>query len=89
MVEKLPKTAQIQKGDNFRPTESFDQVRRYRGIPLIECGTEEELRGRRGFIIGDNDGCNFDVCFDNGIWNCHPNYDLVYFNKDGGIMYDF
>ena len=88
-VKSCQKLHKTQKEDYFRPTESFDRTRRYRGVPLAECGTEVELRGRRGFIVGDNDGCNFDVCFDNGIWNCHPNYELVYFNKDGSIMYDF
>lgn len=88
-VESCKKLNRNNKEDYFRPAESFDRTRRYRGVPLAECGMEVDLKGRRGFIIGDNDSCNFDVCFEDGIWNCHPNYELVYFRPDGSIVYDF
>lgn len=45
--------------------------------------------GKRGFIIGVNSGCNFDVKFENGIFNCHPNYELIYFDGAGNVLYDF
>lgn len=88
-VESCKKLRKAKQEDYFRPTESFERTCRYRGVPLVKCGTEVALNGRHGFIIGDNDSCNFDICFENGIWNCHPNYELVYYSEDGSILYDF
>jgi hypothetical protein len=78
-----------QKEDYFRKDRDFERTIKYRGIPLATYGTEVELNGKRGFIIGVNDSCNLDIKFDNGIFNCHPNYELIYFDKCGNVLYDF
>lgn len=88
-IEKCQCLRKAQKEDYFRKDRDFDKTKNYRGVPLADYGTEVELRGKRGFIIGSNDSCNFDVKFDNGIFNCHPNYELIYFDKYGNIIYDF
>lgn len=77
------------KEDYYRYDRDFDWIKNYRGVPLVDYGTEVELRGDRGFIIGCNSSCNFDVQFDRGIFNCHPNSELVYFGIDGEVLYDF
>lgn len=77
--------------DNFSCCKGYDfeKTKKYRQVPLAEIGTVVELNGNRGVIVGANDSCNFDVAFGNGVYNCHPHHKLVYFNKDGSIMYDF
>lgn len=77
------------KEDYYKKSDSFDETKVYRGVPLVDYGTEVELDGKRGFIIGDNNSCNFDVQFADGIYNCHPNYELIYFGNDGKVIYDF
>lgn len=69
--------------------EDFRRTALYRGVPQATPGMEVELRGERGYIVGANDTMNFDVAFPRGVWNCHPNYELVYFADDGSILYDF
>lgn len=77
------------KEDYFRKDRDFERTKNYRGVPLADYGTDVELNGKRGFIIGSNSSCNFDVRFDDGIFNCHPNYELIYFTENGEILYDF
>lgn len=71
------------------PSENFQRTALYRGVPLATPGMEVELRGERGYIVDANDTMNFDIAFQRGVWNCHPNYELVYFADDGSILYDF
>jgi hypothetical protein len=84
-LRKAKKEDYFQRSDTF----DFEKTARYRGVPLATYGTEVELRGKRGFIVGVNDSCNFDIKFENGIFNCHPNYELVYFDDHGNVIYDF
>lgn len=71
------------------PSEDFIRTAIYRGVPLATPGMEVELRGEKGYIVGANHTMNFDIAFQRGVWNCHPNYELVYFADDGSILYDF
>lgn len=71
------------------PNEDFLRTAIYRGVPLAKPGMEVTLRGERGYIVGSNDTMNFDVAFSRGVWNCHPNYEMVYYADDGSILYDF
>lgn len=77
------------KEDYYRKNHDFERNKVYRGVPFCDYGTVVELSGKRGFIIGANDSCNFDVKFDDGIFNCHPNYELIYFGDNGEVIYDF
>lgn len=88
-VESCKCLRKARKEDYYQETESFVRTKNYRGVPLADYGTAVMLRGKKGFIIGDNSSCNFDVKFDDGIFNCHPNYELVYYDEAGSIMYDF
>lgn len=88
-VESCRCLRKARKEDYYQKHHDFEKNKRYRGVPLCDYGTEVELRGKRGFIIGANDSCNFDVKFEDGIHNCHPNYELVYFDEQGNVMYDF
>lgn len=88
-VESCKCLRRAKKEDYFRQSDGFVRTKNYRGVPLADYGTEVELDGKRGFIIGSNDSCNFDVSFENGIFNCHPNYELVYFDGCGQVLYDF
>lgn len=62
---------------------------RCRSVPNAKIGMAVELHGKRGYILRSNDSANFDIAFDNGVFNCHPNHELVYFGQDGSILYDF
>lgn len=88
-VESCKLLHKARKEDYFRKFHDFERTANYRGVPLATYGTEVELDGRRGFIVGANDSCNFDVAFDNGVFNCHPNYELVYYGEHGNVLYDF
>ncbi|WP_312070399.1 hypothetical protein, partial [Anaerotignum propionicum] len=88
-VENCKCLHKAQKEDYYKKSDSFEETKKYRSIPLIDYGTVVEIEGKRGFIVGDNRSCNFDVKFDNGIFNCHPHYQMVYFDDAGNVLYDF
>lgn len=75
--------------EGTRQEEDFTRTARYRGVPNAKIGMAVELNGKRGYILRSNDSANFDVAFDSGVFNCHPNHELVYFDQDGSILYDF
>lgn len=77
------------KEDYFRKDRDFNKIKNYRNVPLADYGMNVELNGKRGFIIGCNDSCNFDIKFDDSVFNCHPNYEMIYFSDNGEILYDF
>lgn len=88
-VESCRCLRKAKKEDYYRKSDSFEDTKNYRGVPLADYGTEVELNGKRGFIVGDNRSCNFDVQFNDGIFNCHPNWELIYFDDEGKVIYDF
>lgn len=67
----------------------FAKVARYRGVAGAKIGMLVELNGKTGQILRANDSANFDIAFQDGVYNCHPHHNLVYFNTDGSILYDF
>lgn len=77
----------------FGDEREFRRTAIYRHVPEAYLGMSVELssqfHGRKGIIVGANDSCNFDILFDDGVFNCHPNHELVYFDRDGNVVYDF
>lgn len=69
--------------------DTFARVALYRGVPNAKIGMLVELNGKQGHILRANDSANFDVAFQDGVYNCHPNHNLVYYGQDGSILYDF
>ena len=74
------------------------QIRRnaeYRGVPFVRAGMPVEVDGQRGVIVGVNSSANWDVLFDqdsrwgNQVVNCHPTWEIVYFDDDGTVIKDF
>ena len=88
-VESCKCLRKAKKEDYYQKSDSFESTKNYRGVPLATYGTKVMLNGKTGFIVGDNSSCNFNVKFDDGIFNCHPNYELVYFDGEGKVIYDF
>lgn len=75
----------------FGDEDQFVRVREYRGIPLAEFGMKVEVCGKLGRIVGGNSSSNLNIVFD-GNWNtnnCHPHYEMVYYDNSGNIVYDF
>ena len=62
-----------------------------RGVPFVYIGMRVELEGRLGTIKGFNHSANLDVVFDGEKQktNCHPTWEIIYFNPDGSICEDF
>ena len=74
----------------MRRQESLDSVCEYRKLPPLKVGTECEVDGRRGIIVGGNSSANLSVLFDDGshVTNCHPDYKMRIFNGMGGVQYE-
>ena len=77
-----------------RVDEAFNRVAAYRGVPFAHVGMAVEVDGHHGVIAGKNDSANFDVLFTDGEWkgatlNCHPNWKVKYFDRDGALVKEF
>lgn len=70
-------------------SDAFLRTKKYRGVPCAEIGMKVQINGRTGYIVGANDSCNFDVAFADGIFNCHPNHNIIYFGDGDIVIYDF
>jgi hypothetical protein len=70
--------------------ETLDRVCKYRNLPPLKVGTECEVNGRRGVIVGGNASANLVVLFDDKshVSNCHPEYKMRIFNDMGGVQYE-
>lgn len=71
--------------------EIFKDTVEKRGIPFANIGMRIELEGKRGIIKGVNNSANLDVIFDGekAKTNCHPTWEMIYFNNNGSICKDF
>lgn len=71
--------------------EIFKDTAENRGVPFAEIGMRVELQGKRGVIKGFNSSANLDVIFDGDKkkTNCHPTWEMIYFNSGGSIAKDF
>ena len=73
----------------------IEDMENQRGIDFAKIGMMVEVSGDIGTIKGMNHSCNLDVVFANtlkhgkGKYNCHPTWDICYFDKDGEIIKDY
>ena len=70
---------------------SMASVRHWRALPFLKRGMRVEVAGKPGRITGTNGSQNLQVRFDGLKFsqNCHPTWDIVYFDKDGSVLADF
>lgn len=70
---------------------NLDYVKNVRGLKFVEKGMQVRVGDKFGVIIGGNDTGNIDVKFNGNTWsdNCHPTYDIIYFDKDGKVLADY
>ncbi len=71
--------------------EIFKDTVEKRGIPFAAIGMRVELEGKTGAIKGVNSSANLDILFDGEKQktNCHPTWEMVYFNGNGSICKDY
>lgn len=74
--------------------EFIKEMIRLRGIDFARLGMMVEVRGDPGTIKGINNSANLDVVFANqlkrkGKQNCHPTYDIKYFDGDGKLIKEY
>ena len=71
----------------------MNQFRRMRGMPFVKVGMRVEylLDGRQGRVSGANTSENLNITFDgeNYSVNCHPKWQMRYFDKDGNIIKEY
>ena len=98
LVGVKPKTTYVCFSDIFTKgkemnleQEMFKDTVEQRGIPFATIGMRVELQGKRGTIKGVNSSANLDVLFDGEKHksNCHPTWEMIYFNGNGSICKDF
>jgi hypothetical protein len=71
--------------------ESFERMKKLRGIEFAFLGMKVEVNGKKGVIVGNNHSLNLDVCFEGRCWkeNCHPYWRIKYFDNYGNIVKEF
>jgi hypothetical protein len=72
----------------------FKRTAKYRGVEFAEIGMRVQVGPDFGVLVKNNASANFDVLFESGKWagqelNCHPNWDIKYFAKDGSLIKEF
>jgi len=75
----------------FVTDESFLETANYRDVPFARIGMRVEVGDRKGMIVGKNSSANFNVIFDgkDGPLNCHPNWNIKYFDDNGALIREF
>lgn len=68
-------------------------VKKHRGLPLVKRGTRilHTHNNKKGRVASGNDSGNFNIIFDGEkkSINCHPHYKMIYYDKEGKILYDY
>jgi hypothetical protein len=75
-------------------TDDIKSVAEHRGVPFATAGMRVLVGQSSGRIVGGNSSMNFDVLFDDGPYkgerlNCHPRWEMAYFDDDGNVLADF
>lgn len=88
------KCKKIRKADVtclFGETDTFERVKKVRGLDFAFMGMRVLACGKMGCIVGGNESSNLDVVFDGEYHkiNCHPYYEIVYYDKVGNIVADY
>jgi hypothetical protein len=75
-------------------SEEFIRCTKYRNIEFAYCGMKVNVSGWNGFIVGHNNSANLDILFIDGKYsgqtlNCHPNFKIKYFDKQGNLIKEY
>lgn len=75
-------------------TEGVERVAKNRGVPFAKTGMHVRVGESNGRIVGHNSSGNFDILFWDGAHkgqrlNCHPLWEIVYFDDRGNVLADF
>ena len=70
---------------------SLAYVKESRNMPFLKRGMVIEVDGRKGIVTAGNHSGNVNVRFDGEkhAVNCHPQWETVYFDKDGNVLADY
>jgi hypothetical protein len=90
-IESCKMVHKFRPSDLFGDIEQFNRIKQYRGIEFAYMGMHVEVDGKPGVIVGANDSCNLDICFDGEHWksNCHPWWRVKYFDNKGNVVKKF
>lgn len=86
----MAKSAKATKAEQF-----IADMIRHRGIEFARLGMMVEVSGDIGTIEGMNSSCNLNVKFANtlkhgkGLHNCHPWWNVKYFDETGQLIAHF
>lgn len=75
--------------------EFISNMIQFRDIDFARIGMMVEVDGDIGTITGMNKSANLDVIFTNQLkfggtkHNCHPTYEVCYFDENGNILKDY
>ena len=73
-------------------SDDFLRTATYRGVPFARIGMRVSVGGEFGRIVGNNSSANFNVLFDDDsryggeVLNCHPNWEITYYDDDGLVI---
>lgn len=88
-VASVRKVGSVVRRD-VHAVKDFDRVCAARGVPFARVGMSVSVAGRQGTIVEANESANFNVLFEDGtIGNCHPCWDITYFNILGEVIAQF
>lgn len=72
---------------------TMDLIRKQKGMPFLKRGMRVlfTYNGKHGRISGANYCGNLNITFDgdNFSQNCHPQWKMQYFDKDGGLIKEY
>lgn len=74
-----------------RQTRTLAEMRERRGIPFAYMGMTVMVGNRYGIIVGVNASDNLNVLFDGDTAssNCHPTWNIAYYDDVGNLLADF
>lgn len=68
----------------------IERVRKGRNMPFIKIGmrVRHTYNGKYGRISGGNSSLNLNITFDGDNYsiNCHPKWEMEYYDKNGEII---
>lgn len=76
----------------FGNQESFESMKKYRGLDFLQMGMIVDVEGKLGWVIGSNSSCNLDVMFEGEEYpysNCHPHWETTYYDDKMNVIKDF
>lgn len=87
--------AKVKAKSTLKSKQFIDDMIRCRGMGFVRLGMKVEVSGEIGTINGMNSSANLDVRFANalkfgkGVQNCHPQWDIRYFDEDNKVIADY